>query len=109
MAFADLTTEQQSILADYTRLLRAWTGEQARANNHAAAINDGYAQVQTILGELGTDDLVADQSGLAGAGTLTKGEIVSLTAHMQGILSNYNTAGHRQMWAKSAGPGNLIG
>jgi hypothetical protein len=52
---------------------------------------------------------VTDGSGLSGAMTLTKAEIVSLTAHMQGILTNYNTAGHRQMWAKAAGPSNLIG
>lgn len=109
MAYTDLTTEQQSILADYTRLLRAWCGEQARTNNHGAAINDGYAQVQAILAELGTDDLVADGSGLSGAATMTKGEIVSLTAHSQNILASYNTAGHRQMWAKAAGPSNLIG
>jgi len=109
MAFNDLTAEQKSVLSEYTRLLRAWCGEQARGNNHAGAINDAYAQVQTILGELGTDDPVTDGSGLAGAMTLTKGEIISLTAHMQGVLTNYNTAGHRQMWAKAAGPGNLIG
>ena len=30
MAFADLTPEQQSVLADYVRLARAWCGEQAQ-------------------------------------------------------------------------------
>lgn len=109
MAFADLTPEQQNVVAEYVRLLRAWTGEQARANNHAAAINDGYAQVQSILDQLQIDDMITDSTGLAGAMTLTKGEVISLTAHMQGILTNYNTAGHRQMWAKAAGPANLIG
>lgn len=107
--FAELTNEQQAAIADYTRLLRSWCGEQARVNNHAEAINDGYANVQTALGTLGTDEPVTDGSGLAGAQTLTKGEIVSMTAHLQGILANYNTAGHRQMWAKAAGPANLIG
>lgn len=109
MAFADLTTEQQSVLADYVRMVRAWCGEQARTNNHADALNSQYAQVQTILDALATDDFVTDASGLAGAMTMTKGEIVSLTAHMQGVLTNYNTSGHRQLWAKAAGPGNLIG
>lgn len=109
MDFGDLTSEQQAVLADYVRILRAWCGEQARTNNHAAALNDGYAQVQGILALLDDGDLVTDGSGLSGAMTLTKGEIISLTAHMQGVLANYNTAGHRQMWAKAAGPGNLIG
>lgn len=109
MAFNDLTAEQRAVLSEYVRLLRAWTGEQARTNNHAAALNSGYAQVQGILGALQSDDVVLDGSGLAGAGSLTQAEIISLTAHMQGILTNYNTEGHRQMWAKAAGPGNLIG
>jgi hypothetical protein len=109
MAFTDLTVEQQSVLADYVRMMRAWCGEQARTNNHADALNSQYAQVQAILGELQDTDLITDGSGLSGAMTLTKAEVVSLTAHMQGILGTYNTAGHRQMWAKAAGPTNLIG
>lgn len=109
MAYADLATEQKNVLSEYVRLLRAWCGEQARTSNHAEALNDDYAQVQTVLGELAGSDLIDDGSGLAGAASLTKDEVVSLTAHMQGILSGFNTAGHRQMWAKAAGPGNLIG
>lgn len=109
MDWQDLTAEQQGIVAEYVRLLRAWCGEQARTNNHAEALNDGCATVQGILGLLDNDDIITDGSGLAGSASLTKGEVISLTAHMQGILTNYNTAGHRQMWAKAAGPANLIG
>lgn len=109
MAYNDLTNEQKNVLGEYVRMIRAWCGEQARTNNHAEALNDDYSQVQGILDLLQAGDLIADGSGLAGAGTLSKAEVVSLTAHMQGILTNYNTAGHRQMWAKAAGPGNLIG
>lgn len=109
MAYNDLTAEQKNVLSEYVRLLRAWSGEQARVNNHAEALNDDYAQVQAVLDLLANDDVIADGSGLAGAALLTKAEVISITAHMQGILTNYNTAGHRQMWAKAAGPGNLIG
>jgi len=109
MTFADLTAEQQSVLSDYVRLMRAWCGEQARTNNHADALNAQYAQVQTILGELQPDDVVTDGSGLSGAMALTVGEIMSMTAQMQGILAAYNSEGLRQAWAKAAGPSNLIG
>lgn len=109
MNWEDLTPEQQSIVSEYVRLLRAWCGEQARTNNHAEALNDGYATTQAVLALLDDGDVITDGTGLAGASSLTKGEVVSLTAHMQGILTNYNTAGHRQMWAKAAGPANLIG
>jgi hypothetical protein len=109
MAWADLTPEEQGILGEYTRLLRAWCGEQARTNNHGQALNSDYAQVQAIMAELQDSDLIADGSGLAGAATLTKAEVVSLTAQTQGILITSDTAGVRQAWAKAAGPGNLIG
>lgn len=72
MAFADLTAEQQSILAEHTRLLRAWAGEQARVMNHGEAIDTNYwAQVSAILAELQSSDEITDGSGLAGAATLT--------------------------------------
>lgn len=109
MAFNDLTPEEQGVLADYVRNLRAWCGEQARTNNHGDALNDGYSNIQAILAQLSSDDLVQDGGGLPGAMTLSKAEVVTITAHMQGILTNYNTAGHRQMWAKAAGATSLIG
>jgi hypothetical protein len=109
MAFGDLTSEQQAVLADYVRMARAWCGEQARTNNHADALNSQYAQVQAILAALQDGDLVTDGSGLSGAMALTKAEVVSLTAMFQGVLASYNQAGQRQLWAKAAGPTNLIG
>ena len=109
MAFADLTPEQQSVLADYVRLARAWCGEQARTNNHADAINSAYNVMQGILGLLDSSDIVNDGSGLAGASLLTKDEIISITANLQGVLTNYDTLGHRQLYAKAAGAANLIG
>jgi hypothetical protein len=110
MAWNELSPEEQNVLGEYVRLIRAWCGEQARTNNHAGALNDDYiAQVQVVLAELQDTDVIADGSGLAGAALLTKAEVVTLTSHVQGELTNYNTAGHRQLWAKAAGPSNLIG
>lgn len=109
MAYAELTAEQQGVLGEYVRLLRAWCGEQARTNNHGDAINTDYSQVQAILDLLQSEDVITDGSGLAGAASLTKSEIITMTAHVQGVLTNYDTLGHRQLWAKAAGPGNLIG
>jgi hypothetical protein len=109
MGYAELTAEQKNVLSEYVRLLRAWCGEQARTNNHGQALNSDYAQVQAVLAELQDTDVITDGSGLAGAGQLTKAEVVSLTAQSQGILATYDTAGLRQAYAKAAGPGNLIG
>jgi len=109
MAYSDLTTEQKAVLTDYVRNLRAWAGEQARTNNHGDALNLGYNNMGAIFTELGDSEEIPDASGLGGAQTLTKAEVVTLTAHVQGILTNYNTANHRSLWAKAAGPSNLIG
>lgn len=109
MAWQDLTPDEQNVAAEYVRLLRAWCGEQARVNNHGEALNDDYAQVQTILDKLAAGDVIEDGSGLAGAGVLIKSEVVTLTATYQGLLTAYNQPGQRQLWAKAAGPGNLIG
>ncbi len=109
MGWSDLTDQERQIVGEYVRLLRAWCGEQARTNNHGGALNDDYAQVQPILATLSGTDIINDGSGLAGCGLLTVDEVVGLTAQTQGILVNYNSAGFRQMWAKAAGPSNLIG
>lgn len=110
MAWADLTPEEKAVVTDYVRLLRGWAGEQARTNNHADALNTAYnATVTTLLSEIGESEEIPDGSGLGGAVTMTRSEVVTLTSHVQGILTNYNTANHRQLWSKAAGPGNLIG
>ena len=110
MAWADLSAEEKAVVTDFVRLARAWAGEQARTSNHSDALNTAYnATVTTLLGEIGESELIPDGSGLGGAVTLTRAEVVTLVSHMQGILTDYNTSGHRQLWSKAAGPGNLIG
>lgn len=109
MAWTDLDASEQGAVAEYTRMIRAWAGEQARTNNHADALNTMYTHIQTALESVGADEVIPDGTGLAGAMDLTKAELVTLTAHLQGLLLTYNTLGHRQSWAKAAGPGNLIG
>ena len=111
MAYADLTAEQKANLQDWlTSLLRPWAGEQARVNNHGDVANTGYnAMASAILAELAGSDEIPNESGLAGAASLTKDEVVSIVSHVQNILTNYNTTAHRQLWAKAAGTQNLIG
>ncbi len=115
--YASLTVEQQNILQNHTNLLRAWAGEQARANNHGSAINSSYnAQVSTILSSLDAGEVIPQTSGLAGSASLTKEEVTTLTSHVQNMLtdmsthtSGFNTATLRQAWAKATGASNLIG
>lgn len=111
MAYADLTTEQKDTLQAWLQLVRSWAGEQARANNHGAAIDTMYnGQISGILALFNTNETVENRSGLSGSQGLNVGsEAVTIQSHIQGILTTYNTSGHRQLWAKAAGAANLIG
>lgn len=111
MAYGDLTAEQRASLQSWlNNVVRPWCGEQARVNNHADVANLAYnATGLAVLGDLTDEDVIPNQSGLAGAASLTKAEVVSIVSHIQAILAGYNTDPHRQLWLRAAGAMNLIG
>lgn len=109
-SYDGLTTEQKNLLQAFTNFVRAWSGEQARANNHGAVANADYiAQIFTILGDLDAGQIIPNTSGLAGAASLVKEDLVSIVSHIQGILASYNTEPHRQLWIRATGAANMIG
>ena len=108
--YAELTTEDQALLQSFLNFVRGWSGEQARVNNHGEAANDSYnAQVSAIISSLDAAEVIPNTSGLSGAASIVKEDLVSVVAHVQGILTTYNTSGHRELWVKMAGAANLIG
>lgn len=109
--YAELTDEQKNVLQTWINLVRSWAGEQARVNNHGAAIDTMYnAQIQAILVSLDNNAIVPNTSGLAGSQSLdVDAEAATIQSHIQGILTTYNTSGHRELWTKAAGAENLIG
>ena len=108
--YDSLTTEQKNILQSFTNFVRAWCGEQARTNNHGGAANVDYnAQASAIIASLDAEEIIPNTSGLAGAASIAKEDLISTVSHIQGIETNYNTSGHRQLWDKMAGTSNLIG
>lgn len=110
--FDGLTAEQKAQLQSMVNeLLRPAMGELARVCNHLAALDTNYNALGSgILALLDDNDVVVtNESGLAGAASLTKGDIITMVAYAQGVLTNYNTTGHRQNFAKAAGAANLIG
>lgn len=109
MAYADLTTEEKASLQAWLGLFRGTAGELARLNNHHEAVNTEYnGTTSAILAQLVGSDVVPNQSGLVGAESLSKDQIVTITSYMQGVLA-FNTPDHRLMLAKAAGESNLIG
>ena len=106
-----LDAAEQAIVIHYVdQLIRPSMGELARVNNHLDAANNDYnAQASALLATLTGTDEIPNQAGLAGTAVLTKDEVITLTSYLQGVLTNYNTAGHRQNYVKAAGAENTIG
>jgi len=115
--YASLSQEQKDTIQSFTNNLRTWAGEQARANRHASAFNDQYnAQASAIVASLDAGEVVPNTSSLDGAGSVTKEELVSVTAHIQNILADmsshtagFDTDAIRQLWTKFGGAVNMIG
>lgn len=84
MAFSELTSEQQNIVAEYTRQQRALVGEFARWLNRIEAADNMYdGQVVAALASLGDSDVIVDGSGLAGVSSLTKAEVTQIAGAFQ--------------------------
>lgn len=108
MAFTDLTNEEQAAVNAYVRDARAMIGELARLRNRVVALDAMYGNIQGLLNGIDGSEIIPDGGGLAGALPLDKNEAVTLTAHLQGLLSAYGT-GHFPLWAKAAGINGMVG
>ena len=116
MAYADLTTEQKESVQALCQTVRPLSGELGRLLEKFQAVVAYYTgNVETILGELQSSDVVPNLSGLAGAQGLTKEQLVNLIGYMitssataDAAVGSYNTNYHRALYAKACGPQNLI-
>lgn len=109
MAFADLTAEQQGIVAEYTRQQRAMVGAFARLLNQFEALDNMYdGQVTTAWATLDAGGVIVDGSGLAGVSQLSKAEVASIAAAVQAILATYQTEALRQLYVRMAGMVNTL-
>lgn len=108
-AWAELTQEQRDIYSTFEKDLRALSGEFQRWANKAEALNTRYnAQMQAILVALDDGTIVPNSSGLAGSSSLNSdADMVSLVSYIQGTLTSYNTAGHKEKRAMAAGQQNV--
>lgn len=116
MAYADLTTEQKESVQAMCQLVRPLAGELARLLEKFQAVVSGYVgNVETILGDLQSSDAIPNESGLAGAQSLTKEQLVNLIGYMtvasatpDGSSGSLNSNYHRALYARACGPGNMI-
>ncbi|MCZ2112811.1 MAG: hypothetical protein LC131_02990 [Anaerolineae bacterium] len=102
MAFSDLTNEEQAAMNSYVREVRAAIGQLRGLRETVVRLDAAYGNIQGLLGDIDGAEIIPDGGGLAGALPLNKNEAVTLTAHLQGLLTAYG-AGHFALWAKAAG------
>lgn len=106
-----LTQEQRDVYQAFEKDLRAGMGQFARLINLFNRLNTTYsAQILAILADLDDNTVVPNSTSLAGSASLdSDAEMVSLVAHMQGVLTTYDTTGHRNLRDKAAGGPNTSG
>ena len=107
--YAELTSEEKSVLDSWLNNVRALAGEMARVGNHAGAAKTAYwAQISAILAKLDTGAVIPNAGGLAGAQALTKEQLTTLESHVE-AQDETNDADHRTVWVLACGMANLIG
>lgn len=90
--------------------VRALAGALGRLNSTAEVFVDTWdAEVSAIVGSLDANTNIPNASGLAGASDLSKEEVTQmLGTSLAGLLTTYNSSAARQIYARFAGPTNLI-
>ena len=116
MAYADLTAEQKQSVQALCQLVRPLSGELGRLLEKFQAVVAYYSgNVESILSALQASDVIPNESGYAGAQSLTKEQLANLVGYFivmqataDGSAGSYNTNYHRALYARSAGPMNLV-
>jgi hypothetical protein len=106
-----LTTEEQAIMQEFDIELRAAQLALVQALNREKAVYEWYwRQIgggADLIAKLGTDDVVPTKSGLAGASSMSKAEIVnSQMAYVEAALL-LNTDTHRDHYRLAIGGPNM--
>ena len=116
MSYASLTEEQRESVDALCVMVRPLAGELARTLEKFQGVTSYWTgNVETILGALQSSDVIPNTTGLAGAQGLTKAELTNLIGYMitasataDGASGSYNSNYHRSLYAKAAGPINIV-
>jgi len=116
MSYETLTQEQRDSVDALAQMVRALSGTLARTLEQFQAVNSYWTgNIETILSGLQASDVIPNKTGLAGAQGLTKSELTNLVGYMivasataDGASGSYNSNYHRSLYAKAAGPINIV-
>lgn len=106
--FAQLTSDQQSQLLAFMLLFRPNTGQLARTLDTLRKMDDYWNNnAKAINALLDAGIVVPDNTGLAGATTLTKDNLITIMNAIETLLATYNTGPNRGLMANIAGATNI--
>lgn len=108
MLYSELTAEDRAVVDNVVNLIRSGCGEVARVFNHLRAIAqdpNAIALVQSI--DAGAT--IPNTSGLAGADSLTRSEVVAIYTTLNNMRIAQDTDANRAAWSKAAGINALLG
>jgi NADH:ubiquinone oxidoreductase subunit D len=106
--YANLTAADRAIVDNATNTIRSACGEMARIFNHVKAIADD-TNATGLVTSLDAGQVVPQTSGLAGAATLTREEVIALYNLLAGIRTTNDTPANRAAMSKAAGVNAMLG
>ena len=89
MAWADLTPAQQQMVTEFTRNYRAGAASTIKGLRQQALLGQAYAEyIAPLLAQIGNDEIIPDQTGLAGANLeMTKADFTEVFLWTNNLLN----------------------
>jgi hypothetical protein len=104
--YADLTDEQKSIVRDQVNQLRALSGQIARTIVQGKVVQiavDADGGLRDIVTSLDNGEVVPNESGLAGAQSLSKADLANLVAVLDALILANDVQATRELLAQANG------
>lgn len=104
--YANLTDEQKLIARDQVNQLRALAGQIARTIVQGKVVQiaiDADNGLRDIVTELDPGEVVPNESGLAGAQSLSRADLASLVAVLDALITANDVQATRELLAQANG------
>lgn len=107
--YTDLTEDQKAALQAFTDTLRPALGQIARVFAVIQQLENAWAgSVGAVVTALDADTPIGTTTGLAGAQTLTREDLISWMGNLQAAAASFNSAPMQQAYIKAAGLVNTL-
>lgn len=107
--FSGMTPDQQAQVLAFMPVFRSKVIELARAvNNMAALLEVWNTNVSVPVLALDAGTVIPDNTGLAGAQSVNREQIMAVMGAMMAALAAANTVGLRSRYISVIGPANMV-